>query len=116
MDPSLLQVNYTLAAIILSAYIILVCIIMLNFLITILSQSLTDTRNAAKNQKPEPGFLKHFADKAKSKLKLVSKKEEIEPQLDLTDHTNNIEAFEKSTKQLIDALKGRIHAEEFSSI
>jgi hypothetical protein len=85
-------------------------------LITILSQSLTDTRNAAKNLKPEPGIVAHFINKAKSKLNIASKKDENVKTLDLSDHSNNIEKFEKSTKQLIDALKGRIQSAEFSEI
>ncbi len=116
IDHSLLIVNYTVTAIILTSYIIIVCIIMVNFLITILSQSLTDTRNAAKNLKPEPGIVAHFINKAKSKLNIASKKDENVKTLDLSDHSNNIEKFEKSTKQLIDALKGRIQSAEFSEI
>jgi hypothetical protein len=124
MDHSLLQVNYTAAAIILTSYIIIVCIIMVNFLVAILSQSLTDSRNAAKHQKPETGILRHFMDKAKNKISArnkVSAKKQTERENEYVEfddekNKNNIEAFENSTFKLIDALKGRIQAAEFSKI
>ena len=114
MDRSLLQVNFTMAAIILTSFIVIVCIIMVNFVITILSDSLGEARKEAKKYKQDSGVLKHLKEKLKSKLKPYGKQDEAK--LDLTANTDNIVAFENSTKKLIDVLKGRIQSEEFSEI
>ena len=98
---------------------------MVNFVITILSDSLGEARKEAKKYKQKSGFMKQLVEKIKTKVVIKNKITSTEPEIgssyvehddNCRNNENNIEAFENSAFKLIDALKGRIQAAEFSKI
>ena len=114
----MLESNYTASAIIFSTYNILIVMIMVNFLITIVSDNFANSRKEAAKTSDSHSVFTHIFNRIKPKLiikelKFKKIQESAEP---IYVNANNIYAFESSTRKLIDALKGRIQSTEFSEI
>ena len=101
----LVETNFTASAIIFSSYNIVIVMIMINFVITIISDNFAKAREEAKNIKAVSMF-KHL--KKKILTFVPTKESQIGPIIDSDKFVENPQYFEIKSIELIGYLKDKI--------
>ena len=106
----LIESNFTASAIIFSSYNIIIVMIMINFLITIISDSFASAR-AESNKIKEVSLFQHLTTRIKGKLPDLRKNKIYanDKQINYSGYVENTQLFEIYSKKLIDDLKDRIY-------
>lgn len=112
----LIEANYTASAIIFSSYNILIVMIMVNFLITIISDSFAAARVESGKIK-EVSLFEHLTKRIKSKMPDLSRNKIYvqDKKVNYSSYIENTQLFEIYTKKLVDDLKDRIYIERESN-
>lgn len=96
----IIKSNFTAGSIIFSTYNIVIVIMMMNFLITIVSDNFSKKRLEAKQMKKETMF-EHLCRKIKSKFT----RKEVDMIVGSVQYINSIKSFELSSARLVNQLK-----------